>query len=439
MITVNSIIYIVTAVFDALFAFEVSRSIFKLRTKNKFYILIFIFLSTVVVLIGNKFIGEPHLRIFLCNLIIFLFSNLIFSGKTTIKLFISFLFDAIYLVGDMFVFGVVLIIFPDYYSLNAESNSNVFLFGSGAFYLYMLIFVLIFKFSSIHLSEHLQKRSLLLLISAPFTSAVVIAVQLRYLTDRQSSEFYIYLLPAMFFIALIFFILMFFKTAQQAQENARAVAVYNSQFDLFSKEYEAFTKSNQETQALKHDLARHLRVMDELVRGGDSVELKKYIDEMRVALDEKRTMYTGDTVGDILLSILVSKAKLEGINVDITTNLLCPIEISPVDLCVLISNSADNALEACARINDGDKNIWIHIKTDGIYLFYTIKNTYQGEVNKNGKRFLSSKTDSGLHGIGLQSIERIADKYFGHIYISDENGVFEIIAVLENKKLTDLT
>jgi sensor histidine kinase regulating citrate/malate metabolism len=165
---------------------------------------------------------------------------------------------------------------------------------------------------------------------------------------------------------------------QRSRDNAEAVAVYNSQLVFFSKEYDNLARINQEMRELKHDWKRHLDMIGSLVHSGDIAKQIEYIAELQTVLSRERMSYVGDPVVDILISGLLRRAEQSGIEVDITTNLPYPIMISPIDLCVLISNSTDNALEGCARIVNGNKKIWISIKTTEVYIFYTIRNTYGG-------------------------------------------------------------
>lgn len=431
----QSVIHIITAFADILLAYELYRAVFERKAKRRILTAVFFTLGAAFVLVSNIYLKSPYLRILLFSIYVFLGSFLIFKGKATSKFFVGLLFDAIYQVGDIFVFGVVLLLFPNYFSASAEINGDlIFIVGSLAFYFYMFIFVAVFRRFPFRLSGEVKRGDVLLLTSAPFLCAVVIAALQRYLMKMQSADHYIYLLPALFFIGLIFFIVLFFRTMQKAQESASAIEVYNSQLATFSGEYEALAESNRETRALRHDWKHHLDVIDGLLTGGDEDRLKKYISEIQRSLAPARISYTGDPVADIILSLFADKAKREHIDVEITPGLSRPIKIGPIDLCVLISNTTDNALEACLRAADAERRIWIDIKTNERYLTYTVKNTYEGELQKSGERFLSGKRGFARPGIGLQSVERIADKYSGYVTFPSEDGVFELISVLENRQ-----
>jgi sensor histidine kinase regulating citrate/malate metabolism len=278
----------------------------------------------------------------------------------------------------------------------------------------------------------------LLLSGVSFASSVTITVQLSYLMKLQAKEFYIYLLPSVFFIGLVFFIIVFFRIMLKAQENMRTIAVYNNQMNLFSQQYDALVRSNKEIINLRHDWQHHLDIIGGLIYDNETEKLKSYINNLTDIVENNHTTYIGEPVIDIILSGLVHSAKESGVEVDIITDMKFKLNITLTDLCILISNSVDNALEACEKMeSEHDKKIWIGIKTDEHYLFYTIKNTYHGEILKISSRILSTKDKPEQHGIGLQSIERIVEKYDGHTVIAENNGIFEIICALENKQITE--
>jgi sensor histidine kinase regulating citrate/malate metabolism len=227
---------------------------------------------------------------------------------------------------------------------------------------------------------------------------------------------------------------------QKSQENSKAIAVYNNEMKSFAQQYSVLARTNKEMSKLRHDWKQHLRMICGLVQGNNFDKLKIYVNGLSEIVENERTSYVGDPVIDIILSGFVQTAKQSGIEVDIVTDLKYTLEINPIDLCILISNSTDNAIEACRRMTtDSNREIWIGVKTDDKHLFYTIKNTFLGEIQRNGERILSVKEAPEEHGIGLQSIEKVVEKHNGYVTITANNGIFELLSVLDNTNITDYT
>jgi len=386
------------------------------------------------------FIPNGVLRTALLGVINFVLLLHVFDGSPVIKLFVTALLLTIFQVGDVFTWGVVLLLFPEFISNGVTVNPNIiFAFGAMVSYLYLGLAVLIFHLFPSRQYGNMTTRQGLFLAAMPLFSYATIALLLRYLQARQSYEFYVFLFPSLFFIALLLFIVLFFRNMQRSQENARVSAVLNSQLEHFGAQYEALDASMQSFRERNHDWKNHLLSIKAISDNGDVVRLREYIagisnDDVLISAS-----YTGNPAVDIIFNVLNTKSCKAGVDVNISARLSDDIAINTSDICVVISNAADNAFEACERIEDGERRINIEIVTDKTYLFFTISNTIREAPRQQNGRLLTSKSDSTMHGIGLQSIERIVDKHSGHFNIVVEDGFFTLSCALKNIKITDWT
>ena len=78
-------------------------------------------------------------------------------------------------------------------------------------------------------------------------------------------------------------------------------------------------------------------------------------------------------------------------------------------------------------------SVFVHY--DKGLLFINIKNSYEGRLSKWEDSYLSTKRDTGRHGIGLQNVKRVINNYSGSINISDDNNIFDIKVVLYTMKI----
>lgn len=105
--------------------------------------------------------------------------------------------------------------------------------------------------------------------------------------------------------------------------------------------------------------------------------------------------------------------------------------ISAPDLCVLLGNVIDNAVEASLRIADAQSRaVSLAIKQQAGMLLITCDNPYEGELKMAGSLPMTSKADALRHGYGLKSVRAIAQKYDGTLFVGGENGVFTVQIVL---------
>ena len=103
--------------------------------------------------------------------------------------------------------------------------------------------------------------------------------------------------------------------------------------------------------------------------------------------------------------------------------------VSDNDWCIVLLNLLDNALEACEKVEESKRWITITIKCRENIILLEINNSFDGKLQKdrNGK-LLTAKQNNFLHGIGLDSVVRIIDKYGGLIQINGEDKVFKVNA-----------
>ena len=95
------------------------------------------------------------------------------------------------------------------------------------------------------------------------------------------------------------------------------------------------------------------------------------------------------------------------------------VQISETDICILLGNILDNAIEACEQLSS-EKTIELKMRCINGMLYISCKNpTEQNEVS-----LLTQKPDKEQHGFGTVSINKIANKYGGYANFKIEEGLF---------------
>ena len=143
---------------------------------------------------------------------------------------------------------------------------------------------------------------------------------------------------------------------------------------------------------------------------------------------EHKYVNTGNLELDMILNHKLAKA--EAMSCQIQSQIVIPFQL-PVDgydWNVLFGNLLDNAIEAMEQIKD--RFLEIRIQYDRGILGIQVKNTFDGKVNKQGERLLTRKKQQALHGIGMQNISDVVDKYGGWKSINIDENIFEVQIVL---------
>ena len=174
----------------------------------------------------------------------------------------------------------------------------------------------------------------------------------------------------------------------------------------------------------RHDYHNHLQSMKAYVKMGQYEKLDEYLTLLEQDLDQVNQLIESGNVNlDAILNSKISLALKNGIEVDYKAT--CPEEltVSDIDLCALIGNLIDNAVEACEKLPEGERRfIRIYIGVLKKQLYISITNATNEVVRKLDSEYITNKR--GNHGHGLKRINLVVDKYEGYINRQNEPGVF---------------
>lgn len=198
----------------------------------------------------------------------------------------------------------------------------------------------------------------------------------------------------------------------QAALNALSQAVQTQKIYVA----EAQTRYEQ-TKAFRHDVKNHLSVLNGFLTNGKPEEARSYLQSMQAASSSLSfPCHTGNAVADILLNEKLSLAKANGIAADVSLILPESCAIDDFDLCVILSNALDNAVNAC-RTLDGDTKIQISGEKQGDFYMLEFKNTCpEGSLPPAGT--------------GLSNIRTIAEKYHGAMLTEKTDREFSLNVLL---------
>ena len=186
----------------------------------------------------------------------------------------------------------------------------------------------------------------------------------------------------------------------------------------------------------RHDHHNHIQAMKAYLALGQTDRLSAYLGDLDEDLRTVDTILkTGNVMMDAILNSKLSLARTKNIAVNAKAAVPENLHISEIDLCVIVGNLLDNAMEACIRLPDPSQRfLRVYIGVMKRELYICVTNAMTGPVKRHGTTYLSTK-DSLSHGFGLMRVDRIVDKYAGYVNRQHEEGVFatEIMLPLEGK------
>lgn len=198
--------------------------------------------------------------------------------------------------------------------------------------------------------------------------------------------------------------------------------------EQFVLEYlKAVEKNQEEVREIKHNLNNKIIVLQSIIDRNDIKEASEYINKMidnTKKLNEK--MYCENIILNAILNSKINSTKNYNIQWNINVNVSNHIEIQDDDLGVIMGNLLDNAIEANLFVEAGKRKIDVNIYNKNNSVVINIKNT------KNKKRCeeITWKTDKKNHGIGLNSVKRLINKYNGAIGNEDKGDFYEVNIII---------
>lgn len=201
----------------------------------------------------------------------------------------------------------------------------------------------------------------------------------------------------------------------------RRIAVYQN--DLIAKHCEEVQNVYRTMRGWRHDYHNHIQAM--LALTDKPQQLRAYLLKLNSDLTTVDTVIkTGNVMVDAILNSKLSLIQSHQINLHAKAVVPSDLKISEIDLCIVIGNLLDNAMEACLKQEqESERFVRVYIGILKKQLYISVQNSSGQQIKKSGKTYISTK-NSESHGFGLKRIDRIVAKYDGYINRQNEEGIF---------------
>lgn len=204
----------------------------------------------------------------------------------------------------------------------------------------------------------------------------------------------------------------------------------NQRLAMQMAQYESLKERMEETRRARHDLRQHLRLMQSYLDNSNKTALQDYLNTYGQTLPAGTGIrYCENTVADTVVRYYAQLAQENHISFKAKMELPAAIHLPEPDLCVLLGNLLENALESCKKHPDSSPNIQIIGKLVGIQMLTIIVNNCPADEPKWENDMLLSSKRSGT-GIGTTSIRTIAKRYDGEARFEWKDNLFSASVVL---------
>lgn len=202
------------------------------------------------------------------------------------------------------------------------------------------------------------------------------------------------------------------------------------EYSILQQAFKSQEKSVQETKILyqsvrsiRHDLKQHFQVALTMLHSGKINEAVDYMEKYNdTVLDGISNKVFCDN--DVVNYIINSKSKIcsdRHIKIYIYIANEIP-EFSDLDLCVLLGNALDNAIEGVS--GEGNNEIYLELRNVDNFFMISVKNTIINSVLEDNPNLISTKNEKEVHGLGILSMKEVVQKYNGSIEFYESDNKF---------------
>lgn len=356
------------------------------------------------------------------NIVLFFLLTYLYKGEIKVRLLVTFLNLAIGLGLEAGVYYIV----SNMYFLQGEV---LLLTNVISIVMFFIVTLIIEKKSKYKTGEVLENNYFYPLLLIPIGSIIVITT--TFLSEIRISNT---LMSLNTFVLLLINFLVFFlydgilKSYRKEFENRVLIQqnkAYRNQFDIIKE-------SQEKIKIMRHDLKNHISALTILARDKNINKMLNYLETIGDAVEvEKEYVKTGNRDIDSILNYKIREAK--ECNIEVITKIKIPKEFntSSFDLNVILGNLIDNAIEALEKVDEKKLEIEMNFIKGVFYI--NISNIFNGKIIKENNKFKSIKRNDEFHGIGIESVKKIVDKYNGITEINYLKNKFIVEIMLFNK------
>jgi hypothetical protein len=239
----------------------------------------------------------------------------------------------------------------------------------------------------------------------------------------RGTEWAVQFMPSTVSVFYFLFVLLYYAETQKQATIQRERDMLDTQFRLAQTEFASLRQMQQNAAAYRHDMRHHFALLQGLASKEHIEELREYLRTAQSDMDAITPMrYCENETVNLILSAFAAKAKQSGILLTIDARLPDVLPFSDTELCSLLSNGLENAIQSCQKIIDpNERHIKLRVYAKNNKLCIDIRNSCQ--TDPLFQQGLPVSEEQG-HGFGTKSMAHVVEKHGGVFQFSVKDGWF---------------
>ena len=231
-----------------------------------------------------------------------------------------------------------------------------------------------------------------------------------------------------------------FNISRQYEVEKELAKLKSEQAELLERDYTTLNRAYEVNAKLFHDFHNHIGVLRQLLTHEKYGEAVRYLDELQAPVqDLTATVWTGDETADYLINSKAATAEAAGVRFQAQVEFPRHTNIRSVDLCAILGNLLDNAIEAARQVPEQEgRTVVLTIRRIHQMLVIKVENSFAAAPVRENGQLKTTKTGDGLHGWGLKSAQTAAEKYDGCVQVGVSGEIFRAVATLSYQGMEDI-
>lgn len=178
---------------------------------------------------------------------------------------------------------------------------------------------------------------------------------------------------------------------------------------------------------LRHDYKYHLNATRKMLQAGDAQGADAYLTGMEQKLSgyELQHFCTNHVI-NALVTDYAERCETLNIRFDVSMRMPEPLGIPDYDLCIILGNLLENAVNACEKL-EGNRSIKLETKRIQNQLLFMVKNSFNGRIRDKDGMPQSQKKNGGF---GLGSVREVIDEHGGDLTFSWDMEFFTVFVAV---------
>lgn len=429
-------VQIFAAVFEAVLIYYWVRAFSKDKKSKRRWIVLEVTLLSGWILISLVFVKNPLLLISFTAVACLLMFR-VYHVPVKISLVATLVFCAVMALCD--VLSTYLIMLFSSESIESIRFEPKYMLISNIVTKFLLLVFVSFVYVRWKVSiDRLSFRRVIYLLILPLASIAVLYQMLNFSDmEKRFSVLMCLIGVAGLFVGNIYSFTFFEK--EETLEKQRLKQLFlEQQIEGQRNYYKNLEASGEEVRKMRHDLKNTFAALSGYLNKGDIKTARQFVEEKTENLG-KLTHSTRHPALDAVMNAKRTKAFENHIQFEAKIALPQDLFMDEMDLCIILGNALDNALEACEKMPRGQGQIIMDLRKSGEMLFIEIKNTFKEEPVSGSEGLVTTKKDKKNHGFGLKTMLQLTKKHDGLISYETEEGWFCLFINLNLKDPVNYT